>query len=88
MQLVQPSKFFSVTIFRTRSIGSIGMHTYMRTWAMLLFLVTVKNLMSAQLPWELHALFCNITVQRIELCIFWCFCFVLYVFPEPQVQGH
>ena len=25
MQLVQPSKFFSVTIFRTRSIGSIGM---------------------------------------------------------------
>ena len=24
MQLVQPSKFFSVTIFRTRSIGSIG----------------------------------------------------------------
>ena len=27
MQLVQPSKFFSVTIFRTRSIGSIGMRT-------------------------------------------------------------
>ena len=26
MQLVQPSKFFSVTIFRTRSIGSIGTH--------------------------------------------------------------
>ena len=25
MQLVQPSKFFSVTIFRTRSTGSIGM---------------------------------------------------------------
>ena len=25
MQLVQPSKFFSVTIFKTRSIGSIGM---------------------------------------------------------------
>ena len=25
MQLVQPSKFFSVTIFRTRYIGSIGM---------------------------------------------------------------
>ena len=25
MQLVLPSKFFSVTIFRTRSIGSIGM---------------------------------------------------------------
>ena len=25
MQLVQPSKFFSVTISRTRSIGSIGM---------------------------------------------------------------
>ena len=27
MQLVQPSKFFSVTIFRTRSIGSIGVRT-------------------------------------------------------------
>ena len=25
MQLVQPSKFFSDTIFRTHSIGSIGM---------------------------------------------------------------
>ena len=41
MQLVQPSKFFSVTIFRTRSTGSIGMRA--RTWAMLLFLVMLKN---------------------------------------------
>ena len=37
MQLVQPSKFFSVTIFRTRSIGGIG------TGTTLLFLVTLKN---------------------------------------------
>ena len=38
MQLVQPSKFFSVTIFRTRT-----WHARMRTWAMLLFLVILKN---------------------------------------------
>ena len=37
MQLVKPSKFFSVTIFRTCSIGS-----RVRTWAMLLLLVTLK----------------------------------------------
>ena len=40
MQLVQPSKFFSVTIFRTRSIGSIGMRTC--ELGLLLFLVTLK----------------------------------------------
>ena len=39
MQLAQPWKCFSVTIFRTHSIGSIGV----RTWVMLLFLVTLKN---------------------------------------------
>ena len=39
MQLVQPSKFF--TIFRTCCMGRIGMR--MRTWAMLLFLEMLKN---------------------------------------------
>ena len=34
MQLVQPSKFVSVTIIRTHSIGSIG-HARVRTWVML-----------------------------------------------------
>ena len=42
MQLVQPSKFFSVTIFRTRFYGQYW-HPRVRTWAMLLFLVTLKN---------------------------------------------
>ena len=47
MQLVQPSKFFSVTIFRTRSIGARQYwHAHMGTWAMLLFLLTLKILMS------------------------------------------
>ena len=38
MQLVQPSKFFSVTIFYRQY-----WHTRVRTWAMLLFSVTLKN---------------------------------------------
>ena len=42
MQLVQPSKFFSVTIFRTRFYGQYW-HARVRTCAMLLFLVTLKN---------------------------------------------
>ena len=42
MQLVQPSKFFSVTIFRTRFHRQYW-HARVRTWAMLLFLVTLKN---------------------------------------------
>ena len=42
MQLVQPSKFFSVTIFRTRFYRQ-HWHARVRTWAMLLFLVTLKN---------------------------------------------
>ena len=47
MQLVQPSKFFSV---RTCS--------HVRAGAMLLFLVTLKNFdVCVQLLWELHALF-------------------------------
>ena len=40
MQLVQPSKFFSVTIFRTRFHRQ---YARVQTWAMLLFLVTLKN---------------------------------------------
>ena len=53
MQLVQPSKFFSVTIFRTRFIGAryIDMHACepgLSCYSML------KNLL---LLWELHALF-------------------------------
>ena len=42
MQLVQPSKFFSVTIFRTRFYRQ-HWHARVRTWAMLLFLVALKN---------------------------------------------
>ena len=42
MQLVQPSKFFSVTIFRTRFYRQYW-HACVRTWAVLLFLVTLKN---------------------------------------------
>ena len=42
MQLVQPSKFFSVTIFRTRFYRQYW-HARVRTVAMLLFLVTLKN---------------------------------------------
>ena len=42
MQLVQPSKFFSVTIFRTRFHRQYW-DARVRTWAMLLFLVTLKN---------------------------------------------
>ena len=42
MQLVQPSKFFSVTIFRTRFYRQYW-HARGRTVAMLLFLVTLKN---------------------------------------------
>ena len=53
MQLVQPSKFFSVTIFRTRFHRQYW-PARVRTWAMLLFLVT---LMFVQSLWELHALF-------------------------------
>ena len=53
MQLVQPSKFFSVTIFRTRFYRQYW-QARVRTVAMLLFLVTLKNLQSL---WELHALF-------------------------------
>ena len=56
MQLVQPSKFFSVTIFNT-FYGHAALHARMRTWAMLLYLVTLKNFMSVQLLWELHARF-------------------------------
>ena len=41
MQLVQRSKYFSVTIFRTCSMGSIACAG--GTWAMLLYLVTLKN---------------------------------------------
>ena len=43
MQLVQPLKFFSVTIFRTCSIGSSYWHARVRTGDMLLFLVALKN---------------------------------------------
>ena len=53
MQLVQPSKFFSVTIFRTRFHRQYW-HARVRTWAMSLFLVM---LMFVQSLWELHALF-------------------------------
>ena len=56
MQLVQPSKFFSVTIFRTHSIGSIGMRTR-ANWGYVAILVPLKISMSVQLLWELHALF-------------------------------
>ena len=42
MQLVQSSKFFSVTIFRTRFYRQYW-HARGRTVAMLLFLVTLKN---------------------------------------------
>ena len=42
MQLIQQSKFFSVTIFRTRFYRQ-HRHARVRTWAMLLFLVTLKN---------------------------------------------
>ena len=42
MQLVQPSKFFSVTIFRTRFYRQYW-HARVRAVAMLLFLVTLKN---------------------------------------------
>ena len=42
MQLVQPSKFFSVIIFRIRFYRQYW-HARVRTWAMLLFLVTLKN---------------------------------------------
>ena len=41
MQLVQPSKFFSVTIFRTRFYRQYW-HARVRTWALLLFLVMLK----------------------------------------------
>ena len=40
MQLVQPSKFFSVTIFRTCSIGILGTRTC--ELGMLQFLVMLK----------------------------------------------
>ena len=42
MQLVQPSKFFSVTIIRTRSIGGIGMRAC-ELGLCCYFLVTLKN---------------------------------------------
>ena len=57
MQLVQPSKFFSVTIFRTRFYRQYW-HARVRTVAMLLFLVTLKNFDVCTVTiWELHALF-------------------------------
>ena len=42
MQIVQPSKFFSVTIFRTHFYRQYW-HARVQTWVMLLFLVTLKN---------------------------------------------
>ena len=47
MQLVQPSKFFSCSCYRQY------WHARVRTWAMLLFKIS----MSVQLLCELHALF-------------------------------
>ena len=60
MQLVQSSNFFSVTIFRTCSIDSVGMCAC--ELGLLLFL---KNF---ELLWELYALFSEGVYKPLILC--------------------